>query len=95
MISSNQIESRKADHLRICLEEDVQFRQTTTGLERYDFNHYCLPDLNRSEIDITTSFLGKILAAPLLISSMTGGTEEAKLINYRLAAVAEHYHIAM
>jgi isopentenyl-diphosphate delta-isomerase, type 2 len=95
MISSNQIESRKADHLRICLEEDVQFRQTTTGLERYDFNHYCLPDLNRSEIDITTSFLGKILAAPLLISSMTGGTQEAKLINYRLAAVAEHYHIAM
>jgi isopentenyl-diphosphate Delta-isomerase len=95
MTDSNQIESRKADHLRICLEEDVQFRQTTTGLERYDFTHCCLPDLNRSEIDITTSFLGKILAAPLLISSMTGGTQQAKLINHRLAAVAQYYNIAM
>ncbi|VXD22757.1 Isopentenyl-diphosphate delta-isomerase [Planktothrix serta PCC 8927] len=95
MTGSNQIESRKADHLRICLEEDVQFRQTTTGLERYDFTHCCLPDLNRSEIDITTSFLGKILAAPLLISSMTGGTQQAKLINDRLAAVAQYYNIAM
>jgi len=92
---STQIESRKADHLRICLEEDVQFRQTTTGLERYDFTHCCLPDLNRSEIDITRSFLGKILGAPFLISSMTGGTQQAKLINYRLAAVAQHYNIAM
>ncbi|MBE9145011.1 type 2 isopentenyl-diphosphate Delta-isomerase [Planktothrix mougeotii] len=94
-IASTQIESRKADHLRICLEEDVQFRQTTTGLERYHFTHCCLPDLNRSEIEITTSFLGKILGAPFLISSMTGGTQPAKLINYRLAAVAQHYNIAM
>ncbi|MGB3756108.1 MAG: type 2 isopentenyl-diphosphate Delta-isomerase [Rivularia sp. (in: cyanobacteria)] len=88
-------ESRKADHIRICLEEDVQFRQTTNGFERYHFDHCCLPEIDRSEIDISTTFLGKPMNAPLLISSMTGGTEEAKTINCRLAKVAQHYRLAM
>lgn len=86
---------RKADHLRICIEEDVQCRETTNGLELYRFKHCCLPELNRDEIDITTTFFGKKLAAPLLISSMTGGTEQAGKINYRLAEVAHNYKIAM
>ena len=88
-------QSRKADHIRICLEEDVQFQQTTNGLERYRFTHCCLPELNLDEIDISTTFLGKQLGAPLLISSMTGGTEQAGIINHRLAEVAQHYKIAM
>lgn len=86
---------RKADHLRICLDEDVQFHQTTTGLERYRLTHCCLPELDYSEIDLATQFLGKSLGAPLLISSMTGGTELAKTINYRLAEAAQHYRLAM
>jgi len=88
-------ESRKADHIRICLEEDVQFCQTTNGLERYRFDHCCLPEIDRSEIDISTTFLGKPMNAPLLISSMTGGTPEAKTINCRLAKVAQDYRLAM
>ena len=90
-----ETQTRKADHLRICLDEDVQFHANTNGLERYRFTHCCLPELNRSEIDITTTFLGKSLGAPLLISSMTGGTEQAKTINFRLAEVAQHYKLAM
>src|SRR5579883_1627698 len=86
---------RKADHLRICLDEDVQCRQITTGLERYRFTHCCLPEIDRGDIDLTTTFLGKPLNAPLLISSMTGGTEQAKTINRRLAGVAQHYRLAM
>ncbi|MBW4669134.1 MAG: type 2 isopentenyl-diphosphate Delta-isomerase [Cyanomargarita calcarea GSE-NOS-MK-12-04C] len=88
-------QSRKAEHIRICLEEDVQFHQTTNGLERYRFTHCCLPECDRSDIDISTSLLGKHLKAPLLISSMTGGTEQARIINQRLAQVAQHYKIAM
>ncbi|MEG3877306.1 type 2 isopentenyl-diphosphate Delta-isomerase [Microcoleus sp. herbarium7] len=91
----SQTETRKADHLRICLEEDVQFRETTTGLERYRFAHCCLPELDRAQIDLTSTFLGKKLAVPLLISSMTGGTELAQTINYRLAEVAQEYKLAM
>lgn len=89
------IQARKADHLRICLDEDVQFNQTSNGLERYRFRHCCLPELDCSEINLKTTFLGKTLEAPLLISSMTGGTEQAKLINQRLAAVAARYGLAM
>ncbi len=92
---SAQTQTRKADHLRICLDEDVQFHSLTNGLERYRFTHCCLPELNRHEIDLTTTFLGKQLSAPVLISSMTGGTEQAKIINQRLARVAQHYKIAM
>ncbi|MCF2149138.1 type 2 isopentenyl-diphosphate Delta-isomerase [Desmonostoc muscorum LEGE 12446] len=92
---SAQTQNRKADHIRICLEEDVQCHEVTNGLERYRFTHCCLPELDHSDIDISTTFLGKHLGAPLLISSMTGGTEQAGIINQRLAEVAQHYKIAM
>ncbi|MEH2274874.1 MAG: type 2 isopentenyl-diphosphate Delta-isomerase [Nostoc sp.] len=92
---SAQTQNRKADHIRICLEEDVQCDQITNGLERYRFTHSCLPELNPDDIDINTTFLGKHLGAPLLISSMTGGTEQAAIINQRLAEVAQYYKIAM
>lgn len=89
-----ETESRKADHLRICLDENVQ-SGLTHGLERYRFTHCCLPELDRGEIHLGTTFLGKKLGAPLLISSMTGGTELAKTINFRLAEVAQEYRLAM
>lgn len=88
-------QTRKADHLRICLEDDVQFRNLTNGLERYRFQHACLPELDLEEVELTTYFLGKVLQAPLLISSMTGGTEQAKIINCRLAVAAQKYGLAM
>lgn len=90
-----ETQTRKADHLRICLDEDVQCRQVTTGLERYRFTHCCLPEIDRSDVALPTTFLDKTLGAPLLISSMTGGTDHAKTINQRLAAVAQHYRLAM
>jgi isopentenyl-diphosphate delta-isomerase len=92
---SAETQTRKADHLRICLEEDVQFRETTSGLERYRFVHCCLPELDLHDVDLTTHFLGKTLSGPLLISSMTGGTEQAEMINFRLATVAQQYGLAM
>ena len=92
---TTEIETRKADHLRICLEDDVQFRQTTSGFEHYRFTHHCLPDLDYDELDLSASFLGKSLRAPLLISSMTGGTDRAKTINFRLARLAQTYGFAM
>lgn len=90
-----ETQRRKADHIRVCLEQDVQCQQTTTGLENYRFQHCCLPELDWADVDISTAFLGKSLGAPLLISSMTGGTEQARLINTRLAQVAQRYGFAM
>ncbi len=88
-------EQRKADHIRINLEEDVNFATLTTGLEHYRFEHNAVPELDLAAVDTTTEFLGKSLRVPLLISSMTGGTGEASLINRRLAEAAETAGIAM
>lgn len=92
---ANQTQNRKDDHIKICLEEDVQFKQVTSGLENYRFEHSCLPELSLADIDLSTSFLGKKVNYPVLISSMTGGTENAKIINYRLAKIAQNYRIPM
>jgi isopentenyl-diphosphate delta-isomerase len=86
--------SRKSDHIRINLEEDVSSR-ITTGLERYRFVHNALPELNLPEIDLGVEIFGKKLKAPLLISSMTGGSKEAAQINQRLAEAAQAEGVAM
>ncbi|NEP19500.1 MAG: type 2 isopentenyl-diphosphate Delta-isomerase, partial [Leptolyngbya sp. SIO4C1] len=88
-------QNRKADHLRICLDEDVQCHRISTGLERYRFVHCALPELNYDDIQLRTQFFGKPLGAPLLISSMTGGTAQAQLINTRLAQTAQQFGLAM
>lgn len=87
--------ARKADHIRINLEEDVQFPRLTTGLERYRFVHQALPELDLAAVDTTSCLLGKTLRVPLLISSMTGGTERAEQINRNLAIGAQERGIAM
>ncbi len=89
------LEQRKEDHIRINLEEDVGFDRLTTGLEKYRFVHQALPELNLADINLSTTFFGKPLRAPLLISSMTGGTERAQGINRALAAAAQAAGIAM
>jgi isopentenyl-diphosphate Delta-isomerase len=88
-------EQRKAEHLSINLEKDVSFPQLTTGLERYRFVHNALPEISLSAVDLATTFLGKRLRLPLLISSMTGGTADAQRINYHLAEGAQAAGIAM
>ena len=88
------IDQRKSDHIKINLEQDVR-SALTTGLENYHFTHEALPELDLNRIDPSLSLFGKKLNAPILISSMTGGTEEAGEINQRLAEAAQEMKIAM
>ncbi len=53
------IERRKADHIRINLEEDVNFPTLTTGLERYAFVHQALPELDLDSVDLSLQVFGK------------------------------------
>ncbi len=89
------IDQRKADHIRINLEEDVQFPALTTGLEAYRFVHQALPELDLAEIDTRTRVLTRQVAAPILVSSMTGGTSQAQVINRNLAEAAQARGLAM
>src|SRR6185436_19206099 len=88
------IDQRKADHIKINLEQDVR-SALTTGLENYHFTHEALPELDLNRIDTTLNLFNKQLAAPILISSMTGGTSEAETINLRLAEAAQAMKVAM
>lgn len=88
------IDQRKADHIKINLEQDVR-SALTTGLEHYRFIHEALPELDLNRIDTTVNLFGKTLASPTLVSSMTGGTSEAETINLRLAEAAQECNIAM
>jgi isopentenyl-diphosphate delta-isomerase len=92
--SANRTSERKSDHIRINLEEDVRSK-LTTGLERYFFLHNALPELDLDEVDLSTQIFSKKLKAPLLISSMTGGSKEAIQINQSLAEAAQASGIAM
>lgn len=88
------LSNRKTEHIRVNLEEDVR-SGLTTGLERLHFVNQAFPEIDFAEVDISQMFLGKKLAAPLIISSMTGGTPEAEEINLRLAQTAQEKSIAL
>ncbi|CAM2928232.1 type 2 isopentenyl-diphosphate Delta-isomerase [Paenibacillus sediminis] len=86
---------RKSEHVRLALEEQVAGEGITTGFEMYRFRHSALPELDFNEIRLDTTFLGRTVRTPLLISSMTGGSRETGRINERLAIAAEHCGWAM
>jgi len=94
MSKVTQTSTRKSDHIRINLEENVQ-SGLTTGLERYRFIHQALPEVNLEDVDLHLKLFGRQLNAPILISSMTGGTSEAAAINQTLATAAQEAGIAM
>lgn len=89
------IHKRKSDHIHIVLTREVTGRGITTGMERYRFRHEALPEIDFSRVSLSTSFLGRPLKAPFLISSMTGGTEQAGRINAALAEAAQERGWAM
>ena len=92
---TDPIGDRKREHIDAVLNEDVGAKGLGTGFDRYFFEHVALPELDLDRIDLSTELFGKTLSAPLLISSMTGGTAAAKDINIRLAEAARDLGIAM
>jgi len=97
-ISEKQIEmikKRKKEGIDIPLTEKVQGKETTTLLEDVYLIHNALPEINIEDIKLNTVFLGRTFSAPIIIDSMTGGTDEALMINKRLGQIAEKYGLAM
>jgi isopentenyl-diphosphate delta-isomerase len=86
---------RKADHIRINVDEDVSAKGITTGFEEYRFIPRALPEIDLDEVDLSQEFFRHKLGAPLFISCMTGGVPEAERINRTLAEVAQEYRLAI
>jgi len=95
MTDNDTTSSRKLDHVRIVLDEDVAAKGVYTGFAAYRLPHEALPELDLAEIDTATTFLSRRLRAPLLISSMTGGAPDVARINLALAEAAQALGLAM
>lgn len=94
-VPSGGIEARKLRHLEACLLPQSQYAGVRTGLERVPWPYRALPDLDLEAVDLGSVFLGRRLAAPLLIGAMTGGAERAAGINRNLAAAAQRLGLGM
>jgi isopentenyl-diphosphate delta-isomerase len=88
------ISDRKRSHLDLCERSEVEYARKTTLLDEVDLVHDALPDLAVEQVDVSTALVGKRLAAPLVITGMTGGTDEAADLNQQLAQAAEAHGIA-
>jgi len=84
---------RKKDHIELCLSDNVSFKTKTNGFENYEFEHYAITEVEYDKIDLSAVFLKKKINYPFLISCMTGGTEDAKRINEKLAIAASELNI--
>ncbi|MEI4472169.1 type 2 isopentenyl-diphosphate Delta-isomerase [Frigidibacter sp. MR17.24] len=88
--------NRKNEHLDIVLSGGAgPDGRDPTGLGRVVFEHVALPELAMAEIDLRCDFLGRALALPMMIGSMTGGPARAAAINATLAEVCEAKGIAL
>jgi isopentenyl-diphosphate delta-isomerase len=90
-----QTENRKAEHIRICLNEKAQARKATAGFEDVQFIHRALPEIDKQKIDLSTTFFGHKFSAPLIVGAMTGGTAEATRINAAIAEAVETLQLGM
>lgn len=86
---------RKKEQLNISLSADIGFKRVTTGLEDYQFLHQALPEIDLASVDPSSTLFGKRVKAPLIISSMVGGIDEAVSMNRNLAQAAQSLGLAM
>jgi isopentenyl-diphosphate Delta-isomerase len=89
------IKERKADHIEVCLNENVQARNVTAGFEDVHLVHRALPEIEREKVDISTTVFGYKFSAPIFVGAMTGGTEKAAKINATIAEAVEELNLGM
>jgi isopentenyl-diphosphate delta-isomerase len=92
---AGETRKRKADHIRISLNQNVQARRATTGFEDIHLIHKALPEIDKQKIDLSTTIFNHKFAAPLIVGAITGGTLEATKINATIAEVVEELGLGM
>ena len=88
------ITKRKQRHIRVSLDENVE-SGISTGFGDVSLVHRAVPEIDLKDVDTSTELFGRRLSAPLIISALTGGTEEAEKINRTLATVAQRLGVGI
>jgi isopentenyl-diphosphate delta-isomerase len=91
----SQTEGRKADHIQICLKENVQAKNTTSGFEEVFLVHRALPEVNREGISLSSTVFNHKFSAPIIVEAMTGGVEKSLKINACIAEAVEELGLGM
>lgn len=92
---AEETRKRKAEHIRVCLDQKAQAKEATTGFEDVQFVHKALPEIDKQKIDLSSYFLGHKFEAPIVVGAMTGGIAEAKEINANIAQAVERLGLGM
>lgn len=87
-MENQQTSERKKDHIELAFKSALQDNDSRFYYEPLFQGH---PKIQHNKIP----FLGKTLAHPMWISSMTGGTKEASIINQNLAKACGEYGLGM
>ncbi|MEW5760799.1 MAG: type 2 isopentenyl-diphosphate Delta-isomerase [Candidatus Thermoplasmatota archaeon] len=90
-MGKNIIEKRKNEHIKICLEKNVESKYNYWN--DIQLIHNALPEIDEEDINIETNVFGKKLNAPIIIAGMTGGTKIGEKLNERFAQCAEKFGI--
>ncbi len=90
-----ELKSRKAQHVKIVIDENVGVDKVTNGFELFDIIPRSVPDINYSDINMNAEFLGHTFDHPIMVAGMTGGYREAKQINEKLAGICSRLNIPM
>jgi isopentenyl-diphosphate delta-isomerase len=87
------ITSRKLQHIKIVLENEVE--PIASSLDNYRIPYKALPEIDLKKVDTSYEFFGSKLAFPFIVASMTGGAEMAETINRNLAIACEQEKVAL
>jgi len=93
----NKTSPRKDEHLKICNELDVNYDLISPGFEKISITEELsnFSDVTPDIVNLEASLFGKKIDFPLIISGITGGSEEGKKINKSIAKVCDKFNIAM
>lgn len=95
MSDSFEIVRRKSDHIQLALHAGSQIQAKGQAFADYQLEHWALPECSLEAVNTQTEILGKVLKAPLLIASMTGGLAQGEQINRHLAEAAQYLGLGM
>ncbi|MCA9539618.1 MAG: type 2 isopentenyl-diphosphate Delta-isomerase, partial [Myxococcales bacterium] len=90
----SDIHQRKRDHIALCSTDEVHPGVHFGLFEDVALMHDALPELAMSELDLRTCLLDHTLAAPVMVTGMTGGPPEAGDINAGIARVCADLGLA-
>ncbi|MEY4926386.1 MAG: hypothetical protein RI894_822 [Bacteroidota bacterium] len=85
-------ESRKSDHITLAFQSQIAHNTIDT---RFYYEPLFAAHPAVENADISVDFLGKKVATPMWVSSMTGGTAMARTINRNLAQACSEFGMGM